>query len=267
LGGFFRFSTAPGTPYSTHTDNSSAAHFQGSKHTKGSIPTTPPPGSIQATSPPDITRHTQATRDHLTPEIELRLITRECPLWHETTDQCPFTDPFWAFYWPGGQALTRYILDHPELIEGRSVLDVGSGCGASAIAARMAGASRVLANDIDPVAIQAIEINAALNGITLDTSAKNLICQPCLKDNQWDVVFLGDMFYDKDFTNMVVDWLICLIRKHNSRILIGDPGRVYLRDHPMRENLIKLFEIELPPNCVEENRGHSSGYVWEFVLF
>lgn len=109
LGELFRFSTAPGrTPYSTHTDQSSAAHFKGSKPTKGSIPARSPPGSIPATSPPDIARHTQATRDHLTPEIELRLITRECPLWHETTDQCPFTDPFWAFYWPGGQALTRW---------------------------------------------------------------------------------------------------------------------------------------------------------------
>ncbi|XP_054767444.2 electron transfer flavoprotein beta subunit lysine methyltransferase-like isoform X2 [Lytechinus pictus] len=266
----FGFTSTPVTPpYFTQTNKSCAARFSSSKHSEDGIPATTPPGCSKSDkSLADlIMRHTQATRDHLTPEIALSLITRECPLWHETTDQCPFNDPFWAFYWPGGQALTRFILDHPELVEGRSVLDVGSGCGASAIAASMRGASRVLANDIDPVAIQAMKLNAVLNGITMDTTVENLIHQPCQENSQWDLVLLGDMFYDRDFTNLVADWLISLIRKHKSRILIGDPGRVYLRDHPMRENLIKLFEISLPSSCVEENRGHSSGYVWEFVLF
>lgn len=212
-----------------------------------------------------ITQHTVTTVDHLTPEISLRLITRECPLWHQTTDQCPFIDPFWAFYWPGGQALTRFLLDHPTVVRGKSVLDVGSGCGASAIAAVMGGATRVLANDIDSVAIEAIKLNAAMNGIALDTSTENLIGQTEIHNSQWDVVFLGDMFYDGDFTNTVADWLTHLRNRYNNQVLIGDPGRIYLRNHPMRDSLKKLFEIDLPPGCIEENRGHSTGYVREFV--
>lgn len=86
----------------------------------------------------------------MTPEIRLRLLTPECPLWTSQPDECPFGDPYWAFYWPGGQALTRFILDHPEVVRGKSVLDFGTGCGASAIAAQLSGAKRVTANDIDP---------------------------------------------------------------------------------------------------------------------
>ena len=84
-------------------------------------------------------------------------------------------------------------------------------------------------------------------------------------DSQWDVVFLGDMFYDRDFTIKVADWLKHLRTRHKCCILIGDPDRVYLKDHPLRRNLKRISEIELPSNCIEENRGHSMGYVWEFV--
>uniref|UniRef100_A0A8C9FND8 Electron transfer flavoprotein beta subunit lysine methyltransferase n=1 Tax=Pavo cristatus TaxID=9049 RepID=A0A8C9FND8_PAVCR len=87
---------------------------------------------------------------HLTPEIRLRLLTPRCRFWREKPDLWPYGDPFWAIYWPGGQALSRYILDNPCVVKGRSVLDLGSGCGATAIAAVMSGASQVLANDIDP---------------------------------------------------------------------------------------------------------------------
>ncbi|XP_073177650.1 electron transfer flavoprotein beta subunit lysine methyltransferase isoform X2 [Lepidochelys kempii] len=87
---------------------------------------------------------------HLTPEIRLRLLTPRCRFWQERADLWPYGDPFWAIYWPGGQALSRYILDNPDAVRMGSVLDLGSGCGATAIAAVMSGASQVLANDIDP---------------------------------------------------------------------------------------------------------------------
>lgn len=86
----------------------------------------------------------------LTPEIQLRLLTPRCKFWWERADLWPHSDPYWAIYWPGGQALSRYLLDNPDVVRGKSVLDLGSGCGATAIAAKMSGASRILATDIDP---------------------------------------------------------------------------------------------------------------------
>ncbi|XP_036745330.2 electron transfer flavoprotein beta subunit lysine methyltransferase isoform X3 [Manis pentadactyla] len=95
--------------------------------------------------------NTEVTRSgSLTPEIQLRLLTPRCKFWWERADRWPHGDPYWAIYWPGGQALSRYFLDNPDIVRGKSVLDLGSGCGATAIAAKMSGASRILASDIDP---------------------------------------------------------------------------------------------------------------------
>nr|XP_036876194.1 electron transfer flavoprotein beta subunit lysine methyltransferase isoform X4 [Manis javanica] len=95
--------------------------------------------------------NTEVTRSgSLTPEIQLRLLTPRCKFWWERADRWPHGDPYWAIYWPGGQALSRYFLDNPDIVRGKSVLDLGSGCGATAIAAKMSGASEILANDIDP---------------------------------------------------------------------------------------------------------------------
>ncbi|TRY90911.1 hypothetical protein DNTS_024687 [Danionella cerebrum] len=88
--------------------------------------------------------------ESLTPEISLRLFTPRCRFWTERPELWPFPDPYWAIYWPGGQALARYLLNNPEVCAGGKVLDLGCGCGASAIAAKLSGASHVVANDIDP---------------------------------------------------------------------------------------------------------------------
>ncbi|XP_033112501.1 electron transfer flavoprotein beta subunit lysine methyltransferase-like [Anneissia japonica] len=207
-----------------------------------------------------IEKHTVVSTNHLSPSIKLRLITPECPLWYSGTDDCPFNEPYWAFYWPGGQALTRFILDHPDMFRGKSLLDVGCGCGASAIAGAMVGARTVLANDIDPVAIDAVRLNMLLNNVTLETSSENLIGHHY---TNLDVVLLGDMFYDKDFSNMLNDWLKELAAR-GTTILVGDPGRVYLRDHPIRSKLLKLMDYELLEQCKRENNGLSNGYVWQF---
>uniref|UniRef100_A0A3Q3FHZ8 Electron transfer flavoprotein beta subunit lysine methyltransferase n=1 Tax=Labrus bergylta TaxID=56723 RepID=A0A3Q3FHZ8_9LABR len=86
----------------------------------------------------------------LTPELRLRLFTPSCRFWTERPELWPYEDPYWAIYWPGGQALSRFLLDHPAVCRGQTVLDLGSGCGASAIAAILCGAAHVVANDIDP---------------------------------------------------------------------------------------------------------------------
>nr|XP_032521856.1 electron transfer flavoprotein beta subunit lysine methyltransferase-like [Danaus plexippus plexippus]XP_032521857.1 electron transfer flavoprotein beta subunit lysine methyltransferase-like [Danaus plexippus plexippus] len=147
-------------------------------------------------------QHTALTRNHLTPEILLRLVTPGCPLW--SSRDSPFEDPFWAFYWPGGQATARYILDNPLTIKDRRVLDVGSGCGAGAIAAALVGTKRVLANDIDPVAVMAIKMNAELNNVEVQTDTNNYIGTEC---EEFDAILIGDMFYDEDFGNMLFGWL------------------------------------------------------------
>ncbi|VDM46464.1 unnamed protein product [Toxocara canis] len=110
-----------------------------------------------------ILRNTCKSKESLTPEITLRLITERCPMWMATPDQCPLPDPYWAFYWPGGQALTRFVLDHGQLFRGHRVLDFGSGCGATSIAAIWSGADHVFVNDIDTSAILASRLNFKLN--------------------------------------------------------------------------------------------------------
>ncbi|XP_022085640.1 electron transfer flavoprotein beta subunit lysine methyltransferase-like [Acanthaster planci] len=210
--------------------------------------------------------NTVVTRNHLTPEVALRLMTSSCRLWSAPSEQsssilahCGIDEPFWAFYWPGGQALTRYLLDNPGVVSGKSVLDVGSGCGASAIAAALVGAKSVLANDIDKVAIQAVKLNAEMNSVAMTTTSRNLIGR--LADH-WDVVLLGDMFYDKDFTDTVTDWLRCLADR-GTEVLIGDPGRIFLRDHPVRDCLVNIFTVDLSESCRLENNGMTQGFVWK----
>ncbi|XP_060593838.1 electron transfer flavoprotein beta subunit lysine methyltransferase-like [Ruditapes philippinarum] len=208
-----------------------------------------------------IAKNTELTRDHMTPEVALRLITKRCPLWKcRPDDSAPFSDPFWAFYWPGGQVLTRYILDNPAIFNGATVLDVGSGCGASAIACVMCGAENVIANDVDPVAIRAIQLNSAANRVTVQTSRDNMIGQ---LNSEWSTVLLGDMFYDEEFRDSLVEWTTNLFSKFKTNVFIGDPGRLPFLDHPIRKRLTKVAEYDLDGSCKEENNGLSTGYVWK----
>ena len=109
--------------------------------------------------------------------------------------------PYWAFAWAGGQALARYLLDNPALVAGRRVLDLGSGSGLVAIAAAKAGAARVLAADIDALALAAIGLNAAANAVTLDTTADDLLAAP---PGAFDVVLIGDLFYERPLAERVL---------------------------------------------------------------
>ncbi|XP_013390162.1 electron transfer flavoprotein beta subunit lysine methyltransferase-like [Lingula anatina] len=209
-----------------------------------------------------IKKHTEVTTNHLTPELQLHLITPTCPLWYTGIADCIFSDPYWAFYWPGGQALTRYLLDNGKEVADKVVADIGSGCGASAIAAAMMGAKQVLANDIDPVAALAIQMNAELNGVypNIEISTENLIGH----SKHWDFLLLGDMFYDKDISDRVLEWMDMLAGQ-NTKIFVGDPCRIYMLDHPIRTKLRLIAEYDLTDECKEENYGLSSGFVWEFI--
>jgi predicted nicotinamide N-methyase len=174
-----------------------------------------------------IRAHTRPLRPSLVPEVQLLVATDVVALWEAMeveqgrTEQEP---PFWAAAWPGGQALARYVLDHPELVAGRTVLDLGAGSGLVAVAAVLAGATRVVASEIDRFGLAAIPENAALNGVTGIEPVGDLLGEgpPAV-----DVVLAGDVCYDRTMTERVLPFLDAA-RAAGAEVLIGDPGRPYL---------------------------------------
>lgn len=184
-------------------------------------------------NPGAITDYTAFVRAHTrplpvphAPEISLYLAQEATPLWLKTEDELGeigLAPPFWAFAWAGGQALARYILDQPQSVRGRHVLDFASGSGLVAIAAATAGAGCVEACDIDPFACAAMNLNAGLNGVTIQPSLADLVGQ----DEGWEVVLAGDIAYERDTAARVFNWLTALAERGAS-VLVGDPGRAYL---------------------------------------
>ncbi|XP_077325422.1 electron transfer flavoprotein beta subunit lysine methyltransferase [Lithobates pipiens] len=209
-----------------------------------------------------ILQHTEVVTSHLTPELRLLLLTPRCKYWHLRPEHWPYGDPYWAIYWPGGQALVRYLLDNPEVVRHKQILDLGSGCGAAAIAAEMGGASYVLANDIDPVAGAALTLNCQLNGLQpLPFFSENMIG---VDTRLWNLIVLGDMFYDEQLADGLHQWLRRCIDQHGTTVLIGDPGRGHFIDHRIQKQLQKLAEYPLPESSKEENYGLTSAVVWKY---
>jgi predicted nicotinamide N-methyase len=170
---------------------------------------------------------TAVTAPPLVPEILLHLATRITPLWEATEATLAAANvppPYWAFAWPGGQALSRYVLDHPETVRGLRVLDFAAGCGIGAIAAAKAGAQSVIASDIDPIATAVIALNAALNGVTISTTTADLSREP---DRAWQVVIAGDVCYERPMAEAILPWLRRLAGR-GVEVLMADPGRAYL---------------------------------------
>jgi predicted nicotinamide N-methyase len=170
-----------------------------------------------------IRAHTRPAATPLVPQIVLQTTGAIASL-HRTLQMLPDAPhtfmPYWAHAWPGGQAVARYVLDHPDLVAGKSVLDFGAGSGIIAIAAAQAGARSVLAADIDPLAVAAITLNAAANGATVDATNDDVIG----RDDSWDTILLGDMFYELGLTERLLAWLSDEA-KHGAQILVGDAGR------------------------------------------
>lgn len=136
-----------------------------------------------------------------------------------------FGSPYWAYFWGGGLALARYVLDHPEMVRGRRVLDLGAGSGMVAIAAALAGAAEVLAADVDPYALAAVQANAEANGVVVRTHLGDLTADAAAPAA--DLVLVGDLFYDPDVAARLLVWLRA---RHTSGtdVLIGDPWRAHL---------------------------------------
>lgn len=209
-----------------------------------------------------ITRETEVVTNKLVPELKLHLITKNCSLFHSKVDESfPFkSDPFFAFFWPGGISVTRYLFDNPKVVRNKSLLDFGAGCGATAIAAKMCGAKKSVANDIDEVSMIAAKMNAKLNGVEIETDARNLINHP--DSFEYDVIFFGDVFYDEEFANLLLPWIEKLLEQTKTRIIIGDPNR-HAFNVCKHLNIKLLGRYELPENVCIENHGFQFGYVWE----
>ncbi|HEY5400272.1 MAG TPA: 50S ribosomal protein L11 methyltransferase [Trebonia sp.] len=156
-------------------------------------------------------------------------------LWQRTGRDEP---PFWAYPWAGGQALARYLLDHPHVVAGRRVLDVASGSGLVAIAAAQAGAASVVAGDIDPHAVAAIAINASANGVAVDARVFDLAADG---PGDAELVVAGDVFYQRELAGLALRFLRAAAGA-GADVLVADPGRAFVP----AEALTALARFEVP---------------------
>jgi predicted nicotinamide N-methyase len=200
-------------------------------------------------APDDFVRkNTVAIAPPLVPEILLHLATEVIPLWQSTEEELAekgVPPPFWAFAWAGGQALARHILDHPEIVAGKSVLDFGSGSGLVAIAALKAGAKSAIAADTDPFAAAAIAINGRANDVDIGVETRDVIGTR----GPWQVILVGDMCYERPLAERLLDWLQEEERS-GRHILLGDPGRSYFP----KSGVEKLATYSVPVTRELEDR-------------
>ena len=196
----------------------------------------------------------------LTPEIHLHLAHEAVPLWQKTEDELGeigLPPPFWAFAWAGGQALARYVLDNPETVANKHVIDLASGSGLVAIAAMKAGADYVLAADIDSFAVAAIALNAKANKIAITTTSTDLLQSP---PPVIDTILVGDLFYEKSTAESVFAWAT-RAKAQGTFVLIGDPGRSYLP----KDKLTKLAEYNVPVTRDLEDAEIKRTAVWSLA--
>lgn len=196
----------------------------------------------------------------LVPEIRLHLAHEALPLWEKTEEELGeigLPPPYWAFAWAGGQALARYVLDHPAEVAGRACLDFASGSGLVAIAAVKAGASDATASEIDAFAAVAIGLNAHANAVSLLVGRDDLIGS----DAGWNAVLVGDAFYEKPLADRLLPWLHALARR-GALVLIGDPGRSYFPDAGAGSGLALCAAYEVPVTRALEDSEIKRTRVW-----
>jgi predicted nicotinamide N-methyase len=202
--------------------------------------------------------HTQLLPPPHVPELRLHLASEVFPLWHLTEEELEkngVPPPYWAFAWAGGQALARYVLDHPDTVAGRYVLDFAAGSGLVGIAAAKAGAARVLAAEVDVFAAAACRLNASANGVTMEVCTDDLIGT----DSGWRTVLAGDVCYEEPMAGRVTEWLAGLAGQ-GVTVLIGDPGRNFLP----RERLEPLARYRVPVSRELEDSEVRDTAVWRF---
>jgi predicted nicotinamide N-methyase len=211
-----------------------------------------------------VRRQTILLAPPLTPEIRLHLATEITPIWKATEEslaQGNIPPPYWAFAWPGGQALTRYLLDHPEWVKGRRVLDFAAGSGLTAIGVAKAGAASVEAAEIDAFAVAAIALNAATNDVTVRIIMDDVIGQGIdAEAGRWDVILAGDVCYEKPMAERVIAWFRQLAAR-GVTVLMGDPGRAYLPGN----GLVEVARYMVPTTLELEDRTERETIIWRLM--
>ncbi|MEW5965159.1 MAG: 50S ribosomal protein L11 methyltransferase [Pseudomonadota bacterium] len=206
-----------------------------------------------------IRANTRLLAPPLVPEIRLHLAEESLPIWQRTEEELGKMNvppPYWAFAWAGGQALARFLLDHPAEVAGRTVLDLGSGSGLTAIAAMRAGSARVLAADIDPLALAAVALNAEANAVEVATTAADLLAAP---PEPFQVILVGDLFYERTLADRVTAY-IDAAGANGAPILIGDPGRNYFP----RDRFEAAARYEVPVTRELEDALFKRTAVWRW---
>jgi predicted nicotinamide N-methyase len=196
----------------------------------------------------------------LAPEISLYLAEESLPIWQKTEEELGAMNvppPYWAFAWAGGQALARYLLDTPAVVAGGRVLDVGSGSGLTAIAAKKAGAAHVLAADIDAFATVAIGLNAQANGVAIEILEGDPLATP---PGAFGTVIAGDMFYERPLAERVLAFLDAA-HAAGARVLVGDPGRSYFPKERFRQ--VAVYSV--PVTRELEDAEIKKTAVWELA--
>lgn len=191
------------------------------------------------------------------PEISLWLADEVTPIWRLTEDaldQIGLAPPFWAFAWAGGQGLARWVLDNPREVADKQVLDFATGSGLVGIAAMKAGAKSILCADIDPFCEAAVQMNGALNGVTLAFTSHDLLDAPA---PDVDVICAGDVFYEKPMAERVLAWLTAAHRR-GIRVLVGDPVRTYFP----KGGFDLLAEYQVPTTRELEDMAIKRTRVW-----
>jgi predicted nicotinamide N-methyase len=198
----------------------------------------------------------------MVPEFKLWLASEYVPIWQATEtwlEERNVDPPYWAFCWPGGQAIARYLLDNPTLVEGRRVIDLAAGSGVSSLAAARAGAASVVANDIDALSLIAARLNARANDLAVEVSLEDWLAGPEGAPDA-EVVIAGDVCYERDMSTRALAWL----RGHarlGRLVLLGDPGRNYFSAQGLEERA----RYEIPTSLQLENRGMRETVVWRVL--
>jgi predicted nicotinamide N-methyase len=204
-----------------------------------------------------LSHHTVVAAPPLCPELRVHLANDWNALWRALEDQAfanRASPPFWAVAWPGGQALARFILDSPHIVRDCHVLDLGAGCGLSAIAAAKARARHVHACDIDTLAREVIGLNAIINHVELT------ICSDGFESrDQYDVILAGDVWYERFLARQSTVWLTERARS-GTRVFVGDTGRAYFPRHLVEP----LRRYRVPVSQDLEQAPHIEASVWQF---
>ena len=207
------------------------------------------------TDPAGFIRASTAIGHHpLVPEIALYLASEITPIWTATEAwlaESGTSPPFWAFAWPGSAAMARHILDHPEVVAGRRVLDFASGGGLAAIACVQAGAASVEASEIDPLARAAIGLNADIAGVQI-----GVLGDVVGEAGRWDLILCGDVCYEAPMTGHILPWLQKMAL--GAEVWVADPGRSYLP----RAGLSEMLKMPVATSRELEDRTERIVTIW-----